>query len=374
MDGPKLAPYPGYVQTVEERRRWDAAYGIAEGVSALYERDGHPDSRFTWLTTRALYQSEYPTAAGGLEEAEAHELEAYGQLLDDDPELKVSASDRASELLAAAEASREYGAHDLAADFAVEALETMFGHVDGLPDEVDEGFGAYQADKHPRGRAGKWMAKLGGLAHQVGPVPHPSVEHAMINSANVQRRTMGGRAMHTAPRKLDAPARMNEDVKRIAAHTGQPHGHVTVTVQRHKDSTTEKARDFIGKHGLRGGVGVGVAQAAVHHVLTITNPFDAQAEHHHELGGRKNEAIAAVHHAASAYLPDPRDTAAGKMPGAPGMDLQDDVDKTHEFFNKAIEVGRWAHEHQDALKLAGHLVHHAARAVGLAAARTDDDE
>lgn len=375
MDGPRLAPYPGYVQTVEERRRWDAAYGIAEGVSAMYERDGDPDPRFTWLATRALYQSELPTADGDLAEA-ARELEAYGQLLDGDPDFQVSASDRAAELIAAAEASREYGAHDLAADFSVEALETLFGNVDGLPDEIDEAIGiphAYDAGKHPRGRGGKWLAKLGGTVRQLGPAPHPSVEHAMINSSKVHERTMGGPAMHTDARKLDKTGRMNEDVQRIAKHTGQPVGHVKVTVQRHQDSTTEKAKDYVAKKGLRGGVGVGTAQAAIHHALTTDNVFDKHAEHHHALGGRRNEAIAMVHHAASQYFPDPRDTAAGKMPGTPGIDLQDDVDKTHEFFSQSVEVARWAHEHQDAIRLAGHVIHHTARAFGLAAARVDDE-
>jgi len=71
MDGPELAPYPPWVQTPEELRRWDAAYGIAEGLSKLYEESGEPDPRWVWYTTRALYNdTSIPTTDETVQEAE----------------------------------------------------------------------------------------------------------------------------------------------------------------------------------------------------------------------------------------------------------------------------------------------------------------
>jgi hypothetical protein len=69
MEGPQFAPFPGYVQTPEQRRRWEVCADAAATLSALHEPSGGPDSRFVWVTTRALYNSDIPT--GELPAAEA---------------------------------------------------------------------------------------------------------------------------------------------------------------------------------------------------------------------------------------------------------------------------------------------------------------
>jgi hypothetical protein len=61
MEGPLHAPYPGYVQTEEQRRRWDMCAHMVTELSAHYE-GGRADARFVWVGTRALYNSEIPTS------------------------------------------------------------------------------------------------------------------------------------------------------------------------------------------------------------------------------------------------------------------------------------------------------------------------
>ena len=61
MEGPQFAPFPGWVQTPEQRRRWELCAEGATVLSRLHEPTGRPDSRFVWVTTRALYNSDIPT-------------------------------------------------------------------------------------------------------------------------------------------------------------------------------------------------------------------------------------------------------------------------------------------------------------------------
>lgn len=61
MEGPQFAPFPGYVQTSEQRRRWEICADAATTLSTLCEPNGRPDSGFVWVTTRALYGSDIPT-------------------------------------------------------------------------------------------------------------------------------------------------------------------------------------------------------------------------------------------------------------------------------------------------------------------------
>jgi hypothetical protein len=48
-------PYPPYIESAEERRRWDLCEGIGE---ALF---GDLDPASVWLATRAIYRSDVPT-------------------------------------------------------------------------------------------------------------------------------------------------------------------------------------------------------------------------------------------------------------------------------------------------------------------------
>jgi hypothetical protein len=58
--GPEFAPYPGYIETAEQRERWDVSAGIVSALSSRFEPSGRPDSRFVWMGTRALYKSDMP--------------------------------------------------------------------------------------------------------------------------------------------------------------------------------------------------------------------------------------------------------------------------------------------------------------------------
>lgn len=57
MDEPRDNPYPPYVLTPEQRRRWDAAEAAARRVAE--EIGGNEET--VWLATRSLYKSDIPT-------------------------------------------------------------------------------------------------------------------------------------------------------------------------------------------------------------------------------------------------------------------------------------------------------------------------
>jgi hypothetical protein len=49
-------PYPPYVISEEERRRWDWSTLLALGMSRVYSND-HPDNTFIWFSTRSIYEN-----------------------------------------------------------------------------------------------------------------------------------------------------------------------------------------------------------------------------------------------------------------------------------------------------------------------------
>lgn len=53
--------YPPYVQTAEQRERWDVCVEAAEATSRKSEPSGKPDKIFVWTCTRSLYHSDMPT-------------------------------------------------------------------------------------------------------------------------------------------------------------------------------------------------------------------------------------------------------------------------------------------------------------------------
>lgn len=61
FEGPEFAPYPGHIQTPEQRERWDVCAGIVSTMSSCFEPSGRPDPRFVWVGTRSLYKSDTPT-------------------------------------------------------------------------------------------------------------------------------------------------------------------------------------------------------------------------------------------------------------------------------------------------------------------------
>lgn len=58
-DADALIEYPDYVQTAEEKRRWDLCREAAEGVRKMV--GGNAET--VWLATRSLYKSDIPTDA-----------------------------------------------------------------------------------------------------------------------------------------------------------------------------------------------------------------------------------------------------------------------------------------------------------------------
>ena len=73
MSQPQTSPYPiaktpdhalpPYVQTPEDRERWELAVALAEITSRQHEPDGTPNSTFVWYFARSLYFSEFPTGS-----------------------------------------------------------------------------------------------------------------------------------------------------------------------------------------------------------------------------------------------------------------------------------------------------------------------
>jgi hypothetical protein len=49
-------PYPPYVISAEELRRWDWSTLLALGLSRAHSID-HPDNTFIWFTTRSIYEN-----------------------------------------------------------------------------------------------------------------------------------------------------------------------------------------------------------------------------------------------------------------------------------------------------------------------------
>jgi hypothetical protein len=54
-------PYPPYVRTSEERRRWDICLRTATAMSELCEPSGVANSQYVWFMTRSFYKSGIPT-------------------------------------------------------------------------------------------------------------------------------------------------------------------------------------------------------------------------------------------------------------------------------------------------------------------------
>lgn len=54
---------PSYIQTPEDRERWELVFALAEETSRQNEPDGRPNSQFVWYFARHLYFSEIPTGS-----------------------------------------------------------------------------------------------------------------------------------------------------------------------------------------------------------------------------------------------------------------------------------------------------------------------
>lgn len=391
LDGPPLAPYPPYVQTEAQRHRWDVAYEIAASASALYEADGRPDSRVTWYGTRALYNSDTPTGESDVrEDDQADEIVPAGHPLDG-PEYEVDADERAREALAAARVAHEHGDLEAAHALALEALETMFGRVEDVPDppgRVEEAAieaptlgGKFKEGMHPRTRVGEWANKLGGLKKSAG-MAAAGVAAGATMKHEVVRSTFRGHPLHGDTRKLAREPRLRRDAAAIAKRTGMDekviHEKITAKMaaaHAREERTRESAVFQVKQKGLRGGtIAAGETLSTIHKALTANNVFEEHAEKLEAEGGRKNKALAVGMMAADAALPDWRMSARGQHvnAGTPAQDIQDTTERAHMFVDHAINLVQWAHDHADQLRLVGHAAHHVARGVGLMGA--DDRE
>jgi 2'-5' RNA ligase len=183
LDGPPLAPYPPWVQTAADTRRWDLAYGIAEGLSRMFEKTGEPDARWVWYTTRALYHDRtIPTGDGSLVEAADDAL-----------------FDRAGDLLAELERRRPADHRDRdQLDSFLEALADYFEHILGPVPEIDyerevaEAWSvaarlasARSRREHARGRLATVHKKLGSVHATIKRAHEEGVLRDKIHRAHV---------------------------------------------------------------------------------------------------------------------------------------------------------------------------------------------
>jgi hypothetical protein len=54
---------PPFVQTPEDRERWELSVTLAETTSRQNEPDGRPNSMFVWYFARSVYHSDIPTGS-----------------------------------------------------------------------------------------------------------------------------------------------------------------------------------------------------------------------------------------------------------------------------------------------------------------------
>lgn len=330
MDGPELAPYPPYVQTESDTRRWDAAYGIAEGLSRLFEESGEADARWVWYTTRALY-NERSIATGDGDEIQEAALEHAGE---------------ADRLLRELESRVPADPADAAQlDDYLEALSNFF---DGLLGDPDEWIPEEAEPDYSHEIAAAALDEV--AAHVPGTLvhkPYNPVEHP---------RQRGGKWA----RKLKAAHAVLRD------HPDKVEEHLT-------KGKTEKEKGRLRQklHNARV-IGVGTAQRSIADAIIASNPLHLEIEKHEKKSGRKNVATAVV----DTVLPDPRDSAAGRGTAAshPSQDILDDQDRVRLGVEKSLDAARWAHDHGDVLKAAGRVAHAVAKSKGLVNAADLADE
>lgn len=333
MDGPELAPYPPYVQTESDTRRWDAAYGIAEGLSRLFEESGEPDARWVWYTTRALYNdSSTPTGDG--DEIQEAELEHAGE------------ADRALRELERRLPANPADQEQL--DHYLEGLADFFDQLLGDPDE-------WMPDPEPDYEheiAAADISEVAAVAHGPGTFHRPGKPYNAVEHP----RARGGKWA----RKFAAAHKVLRD------HPDEVEHHLT------KDKP-EKAKGALRQklHNARV-IGVGTAQRAIADSIIASNPLHLEIEKHEKSSGRKNVATAV----ADTVLPDPRDSAAGRGTAAshPAQDVMDDADRIQTAAEKSLDAARWAHDHADVLRAAGKAAHAVARAKGLTNAAEQSEE
>jgi 2'-5' RNA ligase len=332
MDGPELAPYPPYVQTEEDTARWDAAYGIAEGLSRMFEQDGQADPKWVWYTTRALYNDRsIPTGVpaeiqeAGLE----HDEERVAELLAELERRAPAAAESAEQLDSYLEALADYfdGLLGDPDEWIPEEAERDYSH-EVAAAWIDEAFvphvpGTYNAALHPRARGGKWARKFG-VAHRV----------------------------------------INEHPQQVEAHAADE-------ARRHEMQHPGRGAELKQRlHRARIG-GVVRVQTAIANALTSEHPVTAFHEKHDDhspLKGRKN----VVAGAAEGLLPDPRKSGAqhgGAVSTQDAIEIHDRIEKTVE---QSVGAAKWAHDHADVLRAAGSVAHHVLRAKGIAAADISD--
>jgi hypothetical protein len=399
--GPEGAPYPGWVATPEQRERWDVCHGIASHLSGLME-GGEPDQRFCWVAVRALYNSDVPT--GSLEEGEVEEADAGPELTDRDLEV-VGASLELPDGLADTPGEDELAARvkkledarpaDGAPDEEwwawvermADALDDLLGpHLDGLEDEIGEGLreALFNQAAHPRNRIGKWTAKLGGLRRTAAE--HGSHFRTKLGvtlaAAHLKREVAAShRKGHGLHGKLKHAGTREEHLRvasaRLATATGKDEEEVRAALRAHVQrghAAEERARKGVSgrrQKAIRGGnIAGGATLSSIHRAL-VADPsatLAREVEGHHDKGAKRVAKGAAG--AAGTYEFDPRQAKDIHGVGSTAEDVKTVADKT-------FDVTRWAHEHADELKAAGHvakhLAHAAARAKGLAAADDDED-
>lgn len=393
-DGPELAPYPPYVQSAAERRRWDVCAQLATHASALHESSGNADPRFVWYATRGLYTSDTPTGAEEVEEARTDEgREVQGPAAP----TAIAARQRAHELLAIAQtrrptsgAAEEQWRHYTHA--LLDVFDGAFGDAESfLPRsyyahelaeaELEEIAMPFAEGLHPRSRAGKWTEKLAAAVHVVGDKHR---QHAADRAAGheLKRAVKEGTRPAGSPtlaaevdyHQIHRESRVRSDAERIAkrenvdpdevykkALIASSQAHVREGKQREGLSGVRQrllAALPDGQRLERGAtIATGETMRAIHHAMTVEPPDLPKLS---DIRPRKNEPVdedakRAAHGAAKTatlgvvgYEGDPRQPK--DMSYAP-IQYED----AHLVADHVNQLSQWAADHAD-------LIHHAANA------------
>lgn len=355
---PRSAPAPAYVVTEADRDRWKVSGDIAEALWELHE-DTPLDPTWYWQMQRSIYRQEIPTGPAALVESEEvdpdadveaeheHAWALWHQIEKDKPGQYAGDDEHWSHVahicnlfdsLLGNPDHISLGQYESAIP-----LTEAEKHRDGVNDflvaagELDEAYGrvfhgAYAATLHPRDRLGKWAQKLNG------------VRAAALDRGSAIRQNVG---LAVAARRL------HHDVSKAHKPGGALHADPSRAFH-HEATDAEKMAAHATQQRARQGLRGAKQQAAVKSEHAHAHALTSLAYVYSEDAAKK----------AGGFHESTKDATAAL----------ETADRAQHMSNLAHESARWVMEHHNEIRMVGHAVTHAARAVGIAAAEITDED